>query len=150
MRLQVRELPIHEYTASILELLRLHEQETVLQHPCKPDWPQIFYLNSKQYYRFLGLFAGDQLVGYFAFFILPSIHTSKLVATHDILFVRKDWRIGRGALLLLKEADRLMQEAKVSEIFAGHQGIDKLGELMLHLGYKHVGEQYYKSLPAVD
>lgn len=146
--MQVREVAIAEIVPQLVPLLHLHYNESELSRPAPlhPNWPQIFELNARNIYRAVFLFTStDELVGYLSFFVLPSIHTSKLVATHDILFVRKDWRIGRGALKLLREADRIMQEAGVTEVFAGHQGIEQLDRLMQHVGYREVGKQYYKA-----
>lgn len=147
-KLQVRELPICEVIPQLVPLLQLHYAESELQRPpLNPDWNQIFYLNVRGTYRALFLFHEEELIGYFSFFISPSIHTSRLVATHDILFVRKDWRTGRGALMLLREADRIMQDVGVTEVFAGHQGITQLDGLMKHMGYADVGVQYYRQFP---
>jgi hypothetical protein len=77
---------------------------------------------------------------------MPSFHTSRIVATHDIFFVRKDWRFGRGALLLLREADRVCEELGAREVYAGHYGGDSMRKLMTYCGYKVIGAQCYKAL----
>lgn len=149
-QLQVREQLVVEVADRLLPLLHLHYEESELARPVPlaPDWKHIFDYNSYGAYRALFLYHEDELIGYFSFFILPSIHTGKLVATHDILFVRKDWRIGRGALLLLRAADSIMQAAGAKEVFASHQGTAQLDKLMQHVGYACVGKQYYKQFVA--
>ena len=147
--MHVYEHPIYQMMYPLQPLLHLHYSESELDRPVplRPDWQRIFQLNNQGLYRALFLFTKtDELIGYMAFFILPSIHTCTLVATHDIFFVRKDWRIGRGAYLLLQAADRVFKEAGVREVFAGHQGVEQLDKLMKRFGYKHVGAQYYKAL----
>ena len=146
--LSVREPFVGEVLAQLIPLLQAHCAENELNRPpFNPDWPYILYMNGRGTYRALFLYHDEELIGYFSFFLLPSIHTSKLVATHDVLFVRKDWRTGRGALMLLREADRIMQDTGVTEVYAGHQGVAQLDGLMKHLGYRDVGKQYYKQFP---
>lgn len=146
--MKVRVVPISSVREQLVPLLELHyaESELARPFPLQPDWPYIFRLNECGMYQALFLYtSADELVGYFAFFVVSSLHTCRIVATHDILFVRKDWRIGRGALLLLKEADRIMQDAGVTEVFAGHQGTEQLDKLLKHFSYREVGKQYYKT-----
>ena len=112
----------------------------------QPNFQQIFHLNDLGLYRVILLWTGGELVGYLFFHLAPSLHTSSLVATHDIFFVRKDWRIGRGALLLLREADKVCEELGVREVYAAHVGGDSMTKLMTHTDYKVIGSQCYKVL----
>lgn len=117
----------------------------------QPDFASIFSHNDRGLYRVICLFHGPyEIVGYLFFFVMPSFHTSRIVATHDIFFVRKDWRFGKGALLLLHEADRVCEGLGVREVYAGHYGGESMTKLMIHCGYKVIGAQCYKALGGLE
>lgn len=120
--------------------------------PYKPDFARILDLNDQGIYRVICLWTDkDELIGALFFFVAPSIHTSRIVATHDGLFVRKDWRFGRGALLLLREFDRVCHALGVSEVYSGHFGGNSMLKLLKKAGYSKIGDECYKVIhPATE
>jgi hypothetical protein len=116
----------------------------------QPNFSRILQLNDMGLYRVICLWAGTEMVGYLFMFLMESLHTSRLIATHDIFFVRKDWRLSRGAFLLLSAADKLLRELGVTEVYAGHKGGQVMEKLMRKFDYAVVGQQYYKAIPSLD
>ena len=149
--------PLRKMVHFVAPLVRENYAEQQFFRPCDLEvaWEELCKLNEKGFYHSLFLCTDNQdtieVVGYHTFYTMPSLQTCRVVATHDLLFVRKGWRFGRGALLLLQAADALQRKLGVTEVFASHANERQVCSLMERVGYQVVGLQYYKSLlPAKD
>jgi GNAT superfamily N-acetyltransferase len=140
-----------EKACELERLVKTQWDETATyRHPAvayNPNFHGILDSNNRGDYRVIVLYNDHhEIIGYLFFFVNVSLHTSRIVATHDIFFVRKDYRFGRGALMLLDAVEKSCRAIGVTELYAGHAGGQPMLRLMEKMGYTTVGHQFYKSL----
>lgn len=76
-----------------------------------PDKDLYEQVESQGTLKCIGLFAGDQLVGFSTYVIGPSTHVKgTTVAFSDSLWVEPEFRKGRSGLLLISETERFARE----------------------------------------
>jgi hypothetical protein len=134
------------------ELKPLHEahwQETEeYRHsiPLSADYE--YMINAEQMGRFM-LFTvrkDGELVGNCMMYLTRSTHTQKWVAEEDTIFVRSDHRKGRVGIKHIKYVETVLRECGITEIRVTVKMVNKAGDLLLALGYRHTANQLVKVL----
>jgi len=102
------------------------------------EWGQCFIL----------FIARDELrraVGYAGIYIMPSMHTQRLIATEDTFFLVEAARRGRNAMRFCRFVeDEARRRGAVTLAMTAKD--KRVGRLLLHLGYAEVAQHYSKSL----
>jgi hypothetical protein len=102
------------------ELTNFHYQEITLYKDkvkLNPDWEAYKKLeNNNQFFLFTARI-NEELIGYSAFFLKPHIHYKDiLVASNDVLFLKKEHRVGKVGLKLIKYSEQKMKELGANKI----------------------------------
>lgn len=85
---------------------------------------------------------GNPLVGYFSFYLMPSMHTQKLVASEDFFFLLPAFRKGRNAINCLKFVIEECRRRGAVELTVTAKLSNNVGRLIEYLGAKPVSTQY--------
>ncbi len=108
--------PVLKVKPEMEPMLEDHYQELTL-HKDKiklaPDWELYDKLEkSNQFYLLTARDADtDELLGYSAWFVKPHIHYKEtIVASNDVLFLRKDQRSGMTGIKLIKYSEQEMKK----------------------------------------
>lgn len=90
---------------------------------------------------------GVQLVGYVVFFAKPNPHyQGSLQAAQDVLFLLPEYRKGMAGVRLITVAEKNLKAEGVQVVYHHVKRINKVGELLVRLGYELVDEIYAKRL----
>lgn len=87
-----------------------------------------------------------KLVGNFGIYVMPSMHTGKLIATEDSLFVLPEYRKDGNAAKFCKFVEDDMRRKNVWEVVMTAKVTNKAWKFMERLGYNRVAYQYSKHL----
>ena len=144
-KLTVREERLVDILPDFQALSEQHWREVDFCRPVgyNPNWPELIRQNEIGYSHILVLRAPDgQYAGHLGLIICTSLQTQCLTAYHETFVIHKNWRIGRGAILLLKAADDLCDALGVREIFSIHPS--NTTRLLKSRGFRQVGDALYK------
>jgi hypothetical protein len=76
------------------------------------------------------------LIGYSAFFLKPHIHYKDiLVASNDVLFLKKEHRVGRFGLKLIKYSEQKMKELGANKITWHIKSSNDFSPILHRMGY---------------
>jgi GNAT superfamily N-acetyltransferase len=89
-----------------------------------------------------------EMVGYAIMFVMPSMHTQKVIATEDTYFLLPSHRKGRNALNLLKFAEDECRKRGAVEVMMTAKLTNNAGRILELRGYKEVAKQYSKQFSA--
>lgn len=120
MALDLKTESLFDILPEMKELIELHYQEIALYKDkvkLNPDWETYKKLEEQnQFFLFTARIDGE-LVGYSAFFLKPHIHYKDLlVASNDVLFLKKEHRAGRIGLKLIKYSEQRIKELGANKI----------------------------------
>ena len=87
-----------------------------------------------------------RLVGYGMMYVTPSMHTQKLIATEDAMFLLPEYRRGRNGLRLYQYVEREMARRGVVELTVTAKPNTGAARILEHLGCTLVNYQYAKHL----
>lgn len=124
------------------------------QIPTAPDWAHMLKLEEAGGYRVISARDDGRLVGYNSFFInRHTRHMHTVFAIGDVLYMLPEYRRGWAGIAFLRQTDRLLKEAGVIKVQYGIKEHVKLGasrgtvgDLLTHLGYRHIESVYGKVL----
>lgn len=89
--------------------------------------------------------ADGKLVGNLRMYVYASLHTGTLFAEEDTFYLSPGARRGRNAVNFLRYVeDMLDQVLRVEEIRANTKTVNGTDRLLVHMGYKHVANQFIK------
>lgn len=89
----------------------------------------------------------DELIGYVVFFVRPNHHyQGSLQAWQDVLFMDREHRVGMAGVRLIKYAERRLAAEGVQVVYHHAKRTNKVGGLLVRLGYELVDEIYAKRL----
>lgn len=151
--------PLNNLLADGLEeMLFDHWQEVALDHdtiPLAPDWEKYREIEKLGLFRVVAMREFDELVGYNAFFVNKPLHyRHTLHAVNDVIWLKPEKRKGMSGVRLIKESEKLLQDMGVAKIIyhikvhvlLGARQSGNLGNLLIHLGYRHIEECHSKTL----
>ena len=160
--INVEDIPATEYAqfvigveriASILDEIKpihqQHWQETEgYRHgiALNPDYQ--YMVNAEQGGRFI-LFTvrtDGKLVGNCMMYLSRSTHTQRWVAEEDTIFILPEYRQGRLGVRLIRYVEDVLRNMGVTEIRVTVKTVNRVGELLQHLGYSHTGNQLTRIL----
>lgn len=84
-------------------------------------------------------------VGYAGIYIMPSMHTQQIIATEDTFFLVQEARQGRNAMRFCRFVENEARR-RGAITMAMTAKDERVGQLLLHLGYVEVARHYSKSL----
>lgn len=101
-------------------LLDKHYEELTLNKELvklKPMWSSYKELEDKKQFYLFTAREENTLIGYSAFFLKPHIHYEDLiVATNDVLYLKKEYRFGTTGIKLLKYSEQKVKELGANKI----------------------------------
>lgn len=87
------------------------------------------------------------LVGYVLFFVRYNLHyQGSLQAVQDVLFLARPYRQGMAGVRLVRFAEAKLKAEGVQVVYHHVKRTNKVGELLVRLGYELVDEVYAKRL----
>ena len=118
-------------------------------HGFPPDvWWDVYYaLQGKGYLHVLVGRDEEKIAGFAFSVVCPHPHYACIVAEIPLLYLHPDYRKGREGIKLVKELERISEEAGAQLIFPHggmHNGVYRLFEF---LKYKDFGRYFIKVLP---
>jgi GNAT superfamily N-acetyltransferase len=127
-----------------------HWEETeVHRHGVPLNIDYEYMINAERAGRFM-LFTvrspDGELVGNCMMYLTRSTHTKKLVAEEDTIFIRKDHRKGRLGIKLIRYVEDVLRAFGVTEIRVTVKTVNRVGDLLQGLGYRHTANQLVKVL----
>lgn len=90
-----------------------------------------------------------KLAGNLGIYVMPSMHTQKLVASEDTLFMLPEYRANGNAYKFCKYVEKDMEKRKVVEIVMTVKTVNKAWKFSERLGFKRIAYQYSKHLNGV-
>ena len=87
-----------------------------------------------------------ELVGYAVYWIKRHPHYNVLVADADVIFLRKDYRVGSTGIKLLRFSEDKLKEKGINVIVQRTKKHKDLGRLFKFLKYEHAEEVYIKEI----
>ena len=142
------------------EMLYDHWQEVGIDHdavPLAPDWDHYRELEKQGILRIVTMREFDELIGYNFFFVNRHLHyRHTLHAVNDVIWLKPEKRKGLAGVRLLKDSEKMLRATGVVKIIyhikphvlLGVRQTGTVGNLLLHLGYRHAEECYSKILGA--
>lgn len=111
-----------------------------------PDWKRYFASDAAGWYFMCtarpSCTVQAPMVGYGGMWVMPSMHTQKMVASEDTFFILPDYRKGWNAIRFLKFIEAQCRQRGAIEI--GWTDKKGKGALLDRLGYKVVASQWSK------
>lgn len=132
-------------------------QEIAVDHgslPHNPDWAHYREQNRLGTYRVIAARRNGRLIGYNAFFLgQHTRHRGVVFAQNDVLYLVPEQRRGMVGVRFLNESAALLKAAgavkvrydSMRNVVLGAGG-GTLGDLFLHLGYRHEADVFTKVL----
>jgi hypothetical protein len=115
-----------------------YEELTLNKHKVKlnPNWARYFELEQQGKLHLFTLRDQGQLLGYSVFFLDNHIHYDNLiVATNDIIYLRKDQRLGIAGIRLLKYSEQQMKELGADKITWHVKALQDFRPILHRMGY---------------
>jgi hypothetical protein len=130
---------LYEMSSEVDELLELHYQELCGNKEViklAPRWEQYRALSEAGMFFVFTARAGAELVGYSGFIVTPHLHYgSNVVAVNDVLYLRKDHRLGMTGVRFIKYCEREVAAIGAQKITWGGKPNTNLIPLLERLGY---------------
>ena len=121
------------------ELTNFHYQEITLYKDkvkLNPDWKAYKKLEDNNQFFLFTARINKELIGYSAFFLKPHIHYKDiLVASNDVLFLKKEHRVGRVGLKLIKYSEQKMKELGANKITWHIKSSNDFRPILHRMGY---------------
>lgn len=146
-------LSVERIEDALNEIKPLHsahwEETEAYRHsiPLKADYE--YMINAERAGRFL-LFTlrepDGELVGNCMMYLTRSTHTRQWIAEEDTIFIRKDHRKGRLGIKLIRYVETVLRSLGITEIRVTVKTVNRAGDLLQALGYKHTANQLTKVL----
>lgn len=135
----------------VMPLVREHWEEShgYRTAPLNPNWRGMLFFEERGLFHLITLRTNaGKLAGYLTFFLTVSSQTSEACANLDVLFVRRGYRTGRGAIALLTAAHTLFRSLGLTSIYSSNPltASPALNKLMTKFGYAPVSTVYHKNL----
>lgn len=97
--------------------------------------------------RPIGVFVGEELVGFCAVLITPVLHFGgKVIASTETLFVAKAHRAGGAGLKLLRAAEEVALNAGADGLYVTAPTGGRLERLLPHVGYHETNRVFFRGL----
>lgn len=120
-------------------LLDKHYEELTLDKDVvklDPIWSLYGELEEKNQFFLFTVRDEDVLVGYSAFFMKPHIHYKDLmVATNDVIFLKKEYRLGITGIKLLKYSEQKIKELGAKKITWHVKYLNDFRPILHRMGY---------------
>lgn len=147
---EIRQERVADIWREIAKIAEEHWKETeAYRHGqgFNPNWDQYFrYEEMGLYHQFTARHDG-KLVGYGGFYVMPSMHTQRLIGSEDTYFVLPEYRRGRTALNLFKAMENRAKALGAVELTVTTKVSNPKAELIVqYMGYRVVEHRWSKPL----
>lgn len=139
MSLQLKIESLFDIRQEMDVLTELHYEELTLNKDVvklKPIWSEYRKMEENgQFYLMTARLSGE-LVGYSAFFLKPHIHYEDvMVASNDVLFLKKEHRTGTLGIKLIKYSEQKMKELGANKITWHIKHANDIRKLLHRMNY---------------
>ena len=146
-----REEKLADILDEVMPLVREHWDEShgYRTAPFNPNWRGMLFFEERGLFKVVVLRTNSgELAGYLSFFLTVSSQTSEACANLDVIFVRRGYRTGRGAVALLTAAHTLFHSLGLTSVYSSNPltASPALNKLMTKFGYAPVSTVYHKNL----
>jgi len=139
MTLDLQIEPLVNILDEVKDLLIQHYEELTLNKhfvKLKPVWDRYLLLEKNGKFVTITARINKELVGYSGFFLDQHIHYEDLyVATNDVLFLRKDLRLGTSGIRLIKYSEDQMRKLGANKITWHIKYSNDIRPILHRLGY---------------
>lgn len=140
-----------EVLDDLKHLHRRHWDETeVHRHNLQmnPDYARGLELEQQGRYLLLAAIHMDsgEMVGNYGLYLTRSMHTQKLMATEDTLYILPEHRKGRLGVAMIRYAESVLRQLGVEELNVSVKLVNNVGPMIERMGYTPVATQYTKIL----
>lgn len=124
---------------NVKELLLEHYEELTLNKAkikLKPVW--VRYETMENFNQFYAITVRDDnvIVGYSGFIVQPHLHYEDvIVAQNDVLFLKKEYRLGTTGIRLLKYSEQCMKDLGVNKITWHVKYSNDFRSILYRMGY---------------
>lgn len=95
----------------------------------------------------LGVFTGDELVGFCTVIISPVLHFGgKVVASTETLFIAKAHRASRAGITLLRSAEWVALQVGACGLYVSAPSGGRLERLLPHIGYHETNRVFFREV----
>lgn len=138
-RVEIREIGVDYFRENAEGLFREHWEE-VAKHKqvmlLQPHWVRYYALEEQDLLLCLGVFSGEELIGYSVNFLSDHLHYRDLkYAQNDLLFVAKKWRRGSVGVRLILETERQALERGCKMVLWHAKQATTFAALLGRMGY---------------
>lgn len=145
-----QEESIQKLWPELMPLLQQHFEEISANQdiPLNPDIDRYNHMDELGMIRVYTAREDDgTLVGYGAFFVHSNMHyVDSFQAVQDVLFLRKDKRLGMTGVKLIKYAEKMLRAEKVQIVYHHVKTAHNFGPILKRLGYNHIENIHSKRL----
>jgi hypothetical protein len=146
-----REESLAAILGEVQPLVQEHWEEShgYRKAPLNPNWRGMLFYAERGLFRVVTLRSNQgELVGYLTFSLTVSSQTSEACGNLETFFVKKGWRFGRGAVMLMEAAERLFLSLGLTSVYSSNPltASPALNKLMTKFGYAPVSTVYHKHL----
>jgi hypothetical protein len=139
MALDLQTEPLADVILEVQNLLVQHYEELTLNKQrvkLKPVWDRYTKLEKEGKFITVTARIDGELVGYSGFFLDQHIHYEDLmVATNDVLFLRKDLRQGMSGIRLIKYSETTMRDLGANKITWHVKYSNDIRPILHRMGY---------------
>lgn len=124
---------------NVKELLLEHYEELTLNKAkikLKPVW--VRYETMEKFNQFYAITVRDDnvIVGYSGFIVQPHLHYEDvIVAQNDVLFLKKEYRLGTTGIRLLKYSEQCMKDLGANKITWHVKYSNDFRSILYRMGY---------------
>lgn len=119
------------------------DQERIL---LEPNWPKYAELEKAGALHIFTARHDGGLVGYFVALLVPNLHSSRMYAYNDMVYIAPEHRKGFAAHRLIRMAEAWLKEAGAAVIMVNVTRKKPFDALLQRMGYSHIENVYSKHL----
>lgn len=144
-----REEPMGELWEEFWTLAQRHWQETEghIREELNPrKEAYLRYSELGVFFAFTSRNEEGKLVGYCGMYIMPSMHTGKMVAREDFWYIAPEYRKGFHAIRFIRFVERALKEKGAVCCHISAKLANGAGRILEYMKYKNVSALYFKRL----
>lgn len=143
----VKAIVATEYADQMASLFIEHWKENESNLSSSAPVPMIDAYKSLEdsgYLVAFGAFDDDEMIGYCIAFVLPHLHYGFMYGNHDVLFLRKDYRVGSTGLKLINRVEKKCKEMGAKFMLWHSKPNTTMDSLLIRTGAKLEETVYMK------
>jgi len=126
-----------------------HESANADLAGCAPDYHAYASMEAAGVAHFLGVFRGEELVGFACLLVTPVPHFhGRLIGTTESIFVAAAHRPGGAGMALLRATEALARDLGATGLYVSGPAEGRLVQLLPAAGYRETNRTFYRGLHA--